>query len=53
MPAMDTATTESDAMSAMDLLSLRFSDLHRQAALMDICMQILAADDSNDAEAER
>ncbi|KAJ0405537.1 hypothetical protein ATCC90586_003382 [Pythium insidiosum] len=52
MPAIDSATTESDAMSAMDLLSLRFSDLHRQASLMDVCMQILAADESTDGATE-
>jgi ribonuclease Z len=44
------ATTELDAMSAMDLLSLRFSDLHTQAQLMEISLQILAMDDAQDPD---
>ncbi|KAJ0405536.1 hypothetical protein ATCC90586_003381 [Pythium insidiosum] len=48
MSSMLTSSPHTDAMSAVDLLSLRFSELRRQAALMPICQQIMTLDATED-----
>ncbi|TMW55303.1 hypothetical protein Poli38472_013194 [Pythium oligandrum] len=51
MPALDASGLD-DAMCAMDLLSLRFSDLHRMASRMELCMQIVGMDEDDNAQDE-
>lgn len=56
MPVLDGAETTTDGhnpnvLTAIDMLSLRFSELH-QPQLMDICSQLMTKDDTDDQDQE-
>lgn len=56
MPVLETATDSDghypDVLTAIDMLSLRFSELH-QPQLMDICTQLMAKDDKDSDEQDQ